>query len=382
MREWQWKYFADEPKLAAFEEGTISFAGYGADSRTCHLFIALAPDGLTLGNALHETPLGKVTKGLDTLQNIVNRHQAAYNGVDTGVLQPDLFARGNAAAAAYPQLDRFKKCAVVVPSAAPPSLSVPGPPQTCSQLGWTSAIANGVCGASFTNMEAPGVDKCFNKRSQDEARRICERIGARLCSVSEIEAGAGISSGCQHDRQVLWSATPCGDNKYVAIQGNGKGARSCAAAMSRLPVRCCSQPDRSSGDGVGSSSPPPQSFSRLDVQAKSCSDLGWTVNVVNNVCGHSSIGLDPKGSSTKCWTNRKHKSASKICARAGARLCSSEEYTSGALQGSGCSLDSKHVWTSTSCGEGAFLAIKLNKGGDTQCVDATVNHPVRCCADA
>ena len=112
-QEWQTPTLVDEPKLAPFEEGTISFAGHGSNSRTCHLFIALAPNGLGLGTALHETPLGKVTKGLGTLNQIVANHQAAFgaNG-DTGFLQQELVLKGNVGAAAFPQLDRFEYCFV------------------------------------------------------------------------------------------------------------------------------------------------------------------------------------------------------------------------------------------------------------------------------
>ena len=42
------KRLPDEPNRAPFRRGTLSFAGTGADSRTCHMFIALEPHGRRL----------------------------------------------------------------------------------------------------------------------------------------------------------------------------------------------------------------------------------------------------------------------------------------------------------------------------------------------
>ena len=65
MARWNDKRMKDEPKRAKFQHGTVSFAGAGKDSRSCHIFIAFAPNGVSLGNAPHETPLGRVTDGLE-----------------------------------------------------------------------------------------------------------------------------------------------------------------------------------------------------------------------------------------------------------------------------------------------------------------------------
>ena len=51
---WERRKIADEPKRGGmpFKHGTVSFAGSGADSRSCHIFIALAP-GANLRDTLH-----------------------------------------------------------------------------------------------------------------------------------------------------------------------------------------------------------------------------------------------------------------------------------------------------------------------------------------
>merc|ERR1711924_122269 len=86
-------------KQVGFEHGTVSFAGDGEDSRSCHIFIAFEPNGLQLGHAPHETPIGKVTKaGLPALERMQEDYKAAGYG-DLTFLQQDLITQGFQAAA-------------------------------------------------------------------------------------------------------------------------------------------------------------------------------------------------------------------------------------------------------------------------------------------
>lgn len=62
----------DDPQLSPpikFEEGTISFAGSGPQSRTSHLFISYGSSS-SLGTELWETPIGKVIEGMDHVKNL------------------------------------------------------------------------------------------------------------------------------------------------------------------------------------------------------------------------------------------------------------------------------------------------------------------------
>jgi len=103
--------FKDEPNKVPFKAGTLSFAGNGVDSRSCHLFVALEPNGASLGHAKHETTLGHLDEeGIATFEQVVANHKAARYG-DTGSLQGALVSRGNAAAAKYPKLDKILQCA-------------------------------------------------------------------------------------------------------------------------------------------------------------------------------------------------------------------------------------------------------------------------------
>jgi len=110
---WEMASLADEENGAAFRRGTISFAGGGEDSRSCHLFVALEPHGKTLGQRPHEATLGWVDEeGMDVFDRVVaNFESAGYP--DTGGLQGGLVREGNAAASDYPALDRIIACHIL-----------------------------------------------------------------------------------------------------------------------------------------------------------------------------------------------------------------------------------------------------------------------------
>merc|ERR1711957_221278 len=105
--------FRDEPNRVPFVAGTLSFAGNGKDSRSSHLFVALEPNGVNLGNALHEATLGHLDEeGIQTFERVVANHRAA-GGRDTGSLQAELVKMGNKAASQFPKLDRIIECSRV-----------------------------------------------------------------------------------------------------------------------------------------------------------------------------------------------------------------------------------------------------------------------------
>jgi len=108
--KWQDATIEDEPNREPFREGTLSFAGGGVNSRSCHLFVALGPNGAQLGHAPHETTLGHLdAAGIATFKRVVSNHEAA-GYPDTGELQGALVEQGNDAAANFPKLDYIKTC--------------------------------------------------------------------------------------------------------------------------------------------------------------------------------------------------------------------------------------------------------------------------------
>ena len=120
---WETPPLKDEPNRAPFRAGSISFAGAGENTRSCHLFIAMEPWGPThLGSGAHETTIGFVDAGLDTrvglgdglevMDRICRKHK--HHGYpDTGSLQEGLIEHGNAAAAEYPHLDRIESAEMI-----------------------------------------------------------------------------------------------------------------------------------------------------------------------------------------------------------------------------------------------------------------------------
>ena len=61
----------DEPNQVPFRAGTLSFAGNGEDSRSCHVFVALEPGGNNVGKAKHETTLGHLdAEGIETFEKV------------------------------------------------------------------------------------------------------------------------------------------------------------------------------------------------------------------------------------------------------------------------------------------------------------------------
>ena len=86
-----------------FTDGIVSFAGYGTDSRSTHLFLTLGKQP-GLGRSPWEVPVGKVVKGLDVMHGI-------YTGYGDKVDQGRLHGAGGPAyLGQFPKLDRFKSC--------------------------------------------------------------------------------------------------------------------------------------------------------------------------------------------------------------------------------------------------------------------------------
>ena len=93
----------------------LEFKGNGKDSRASHLFIAF---GTGLGKALHETTLGKVTAETDATLTVLQERYKRTGYPNLTFLQSKIGAEGNSAAKDYPDLDRFKECAMTTETTA------------------------------------------------------------------------------------------------------------------------------------------------------------------------------------------------------------------------------------------------------------------------
>lgn len=106
----------------------------------------------------------------------------------------------------------------------------------CATLGWE--VTGNACGESDKAFKK-GLDKCFTWKNHPDAERKCLKLGARMCSQSDIEAGVGKASGCGFDSQFLWTSTKC-NGGFIRSKGNGQGETECAAPKSKGSMRCCS----------------------------------------------------------------------------------------------------------------------------------------------
>jgi len=121
---------------------------------------------------------------------------------------------------------------------------------------------------------------------------------------------------------------------------------------------------------------------------KTCGDLGanhfaskassdvWKFNsVATTVCAASSASPNHD-----CQGKVTFDQAEEICATSGARLCSKCEIEDGVTAAAGCSLDYRHLWTSTQTRDGNYQYVVKGDGSDTKIATDRTYH-VRCCAD-
>jgi len=96
-----------------FEIGTISFAGSGDDSRTSHLFIAYKAIS-QFGENEWETPVGKVTKGME---DVVAAFYSGYGDMPPwgkGPEQQPIYDGPKYIEDNFPLLDKFTTCTVEI----------------------------------------------------------------------------------------------------------------------------------------------------------------------------------------------------------------------------------------------------------------------------
>jgi len=104
----------DDPQLdppIPFDEGVISFAGSGPNSRTSHLFIAYGPVP-SLGKELWETPIGTVIDGMENVRRL-NSEYGDMPPWGHGPQQHKIRQGGLAyIEQEFPNLDKFISCQV------------------------------------------------------------------------------------------------------------------------------------------------------------------------------------------------------------------------------------------------------------------------------
>ena len=247
------------------------------------------------------------------------------------------------------------------------------------------------------------------------AQEICIADGARLCTAQEIEQGASRGSGCGLDNHWIWSGTRCGNPGsqecgFMQAWGEGLGdtpaLSRCQAVHDTARVRCCADahaPPAASprqcqqivGDGVNGSfvaldaGLTDRLLDQLEFAGSSHQSQLHLECVANDVGGHCG---DPETRPPSLTLP----AAEAACAAVGGRLCSKLELESGATSGLGCGLDTKKLWSSSSCVDasqsssaavfswGRFSVAGSPGGSATECVpstNVTARRYVRCCGD-
>jgi hypothetical protein len=157
---------------------------------------------------------------------------------------------------------------------------------------------------------------CRNKNF-DQANKICNDKGFRLCSINEIESGKTKGTGCGFDLERVW-ATPRTTKKTTEAAKAAKTAKTIGGGGT------------SKFGGV-----------ELDMDANS-----QGINVRCCKDGSEKIKMSEYGCIGDCnpCRNKNFDEAQKICNDKGFRLCSINEIESGKTKGTGCGFDLERVW--------------------------------------
>eukprot|EP01043_Picozoa_sp_COSAG02_P017040 COSAG02_NODE_764_length_17402_cov_14.275155_1_plen_567_part_00 len=243
-----------------------------------------------------------------------------------------------------------------------------------------------------------------------QAQATCFEAGARLCTVDEIVSGETQGTGCSHDNRQVWSSTGCAEGQGMQT-ALGRGARdaTCQPDLTTLlAIRCCADVEAVRQSAFSCDT---YGAGRSDcTSALSCAELvhrdgdnglgawpaGDSLNPLGSpeVCGESDAGFGP-AFTRQCYNAESWADAYQICVRAGARLCNVEEVSADETRGTGCSHDTRTIWTSddVGCQPGEHVQAPGSVTCDNCAVDgwdATIPAcrpdadpgAVRCCADA
>lgn len=167
----------------------------------------------------------------------------------------------------------------------------------------------------------------------------------------------------------MWTSDQCDGGFYVNPGAEyTSGEKVCSATTSKYNVRCCAD-----------------TYSAVVKSEKSCSDLDdeFDYKDLSDVCGSSTMGGNCENSNK----NIDWESAKEVCESAGSRLCSVSEIQAGGVRGTGCSYDSRNIWTSNVCSVNGTEGYYVTKGNPShgttaECYPKTsTSASIRCCAD-
>ena len=244
---------------------------------------------------------------------------------------------------------------------------------------------------------------CARTRYWADAEEMCASVGARLCTLAEIQNEQVRDTGCRLDVQQIWTSDTCrvwGFPGHIKAQGWVGSPTSCQPDFNGVgEVHCCADScgqrtatalARSSA--VEGNEGPPTVAARSSTvgpaparSSECCEvleiDLGFTHGSRSDVVCSAS-----QWQGQRCMKSASFPEANAICANVGARLCTLAELAGQEAQGQrGCRLDKRLLWTSDACrvaGLPGHLTGQGRDGDPAYCqLDATGTAAVRCCAD-
>lgn len=159
-------------------------------------------------------------------------------------------------------------------------------------------------------------DTCYYKERYEDAKDICEKRNARICTKPELEHNCAAGSGClQHDFNLVWASESTSRHWVTCGERGGCEGHPILESDDRLhAVRCCSDTSM-------------QQWKKNE----DCDQSVWARSIFEG----------------KCFLKVNYQSAKEICAASNGRLCSMQELESNCAADSGCRLDKEFIWSSS-----------------------------------
>jgi hypothetical protein len=202
----------------------------------------------------------------------------------------------------------------------------------CSQLGWENVLERAFCRQpceqnrclAKTDNNNDNHNNSYNctPSSLTSAIEHCALMGARVCSVNEVDP----SSGCLSDKQV-WTRTSCATQKVFVVGAQG---RECVPISRRYFVQCCAETQlniNSNNEALAISDIVNNNSSGKS--SNTCAQLGWA-GVSVDACATDRV---VEGA---CRPNVEFLHARTMCMDLGARLCAPNEIRLAVPVLSGC----------------------------------------------
>ena len=119
--------------------------------------------------------------------------------------------------------------------------------QSCQALHWP--IRNGFCSASNLRIGKSSRPKCQSSADFSEAAITCQRAGARLCTVAEVQSTTVAEDDCSFGGHFLWTSDACDGGFMVTMSPlTSPGA---ATKSSDTTISECRHPHENRGDRPG-----------------------------------------------------------------------------------------------------------------------------------